>query len=118
MILDTLAQYGFSLPMIQIAIIAAVVIAIIGMFWRIIFAGVVIVSIISVFCTGVSNTPNVSNSNAATVPSAIVSEPVAIVTPITTPVTTSKKDEFMQDCQDKAEFALEICQKIWNSDNE
>jgi len=111
MILDTLAQYGFSLPMIQIAIIAAVVIAIIGMFWRIIFAGVVIVSIISVFCTGVSNTPNVSNSNAATVPSAIVSESVA-------PVTPSKKDEFMQDCQDKAEFPLEICQKIWNSDNE
>jgi hypothetical protein len=111
MILDTLAQYGFSASMVQIAIIAAVVIAIIGMFWRIIFAGVVIVSIISVFCAGVSNTPNVSNSNAATVPSAIVSEPVA-------PVTPSKKDEFMQDCQDKAEFTLEICQKIWNSDNE
>jgi hypothetical protein len=112
MILDTLAQYGFSATMVQMAIIAAVVIAIIGMFWRIIFAGVVIVSIISVFCTGVFNTPNVSNSNAATVvPSAIISEPVA-------PVTPSKKDEFMQDCQDKAEFALEICQKIWNSDNE
>jgi hypothetical protein len=111
MILDTLAQYGFSVTMVQMAIIAAVVIVIVGMFWRIIFAGVIIVSIISIFSTGVSNTPNVNTAVATPVPPALVSEINSA------PVMPSKEEQFMQDCQDKAEYSLEVCKKIWYSEN-
>jgi len=115
MIADTLAQYGFSVPMVQMAIIAAVVVVIVGIFWRVIFAGVVIVSIISIFCAGVSNTPNVTNTNQASTTPAIISESIA--QPVA-PVTPSKEELFLQDCQEKAEFPIEVCKKIWNAENE
>jgi hypothetical protein len=114
MILDTLAQYGFSVTMVQMAIIAAVVIAIVGMFWRIIFAGVIIVSIISIFSSGVSNTPSVNTAVATPVPPALVSE---INSAPVMPIVPSKEEQFMQDCQDKADYSLEVCKKIWYSEN-
>jgi len=81
---DTLSSYGLTTSVLQMLIIGGIALVIIGLFWKYIVAGAIIIFCVMVFAIP-SGTVNASDSG---------------------------KKEFMQDCMHYEGDKVE-CEKIW-----
>jgi hypothetical protein len=81
---DTLSSYGLTTSVLQMLIVGGIIMVIIGLFWKYIVAGAIIIFCVMVFAMP-SGTVNASDSN---------------------------KKEFMQDCMHYEGDKVE-CEKIW-----
>jgi hypothetical protein len=130
-LVNTFASYGITLGMVQMAIIAGIVVYIIGTYWKVLLtgAGIITIAIILLYSesngnkptemqstevkpTEVNNIPVVTESSNAPV---LVESPNA-PEPVPTPKVMPKvPDAFMEDCMKEAEYTKDECQKIWTN---
>jgi len=103
MLMDSLARYGLTPSVLQVLIVAGVVLVIIGMYWKYILSGAVVVFTIFVFASG--NTVTTANHEP--------DEPVVAVKPVETEKQRWHR-QFMEDCTTVAENSKETCDNIWN----
>lgn len=103
MLMDSLAHYGLTPSVLQVLIVAGVVLVIIGMYWKYILSGAVVVFTIFVFASG--NTVTDTNHQP--------DESVVSIKPVETEKQRWHR-QFMEDCTTVAENSKETCDNIWN----
>jgi hypothetical protein len=102
---DTLNGYGLTAKVLQFLILAGVVIYILGMYWRIIMAGSLIV-----FCMFVFASPNgLKASDVVKVDSPAVAKQKEI--------DLDRKGDFMEDCMHYGDTE-EKCRDLWRERGE
>jgi divalent metal cation (Fe/Co/Zn/Cd) transporter len=103
MLFDSLAHYGLTPSVLQVGIVVAVILVIVGMYWHYILAGAAMLFTLFVFASGnqidVDNFVNMNEFVASR------------------PVETEKQRwhrQFMEDCRTVTENSKETCENIWN----
>jgi hypothetical protein len=116
-LVNTLQSSGITLGMVQLAIIAGIVVYIIGTYWKVLLTGaaVILVAVILLYPDSNSKDPVVES------PPVINNQPVVppVVNP-TNPTIESKSSNapiaFMNDCMKDAEYTKEECESLWRND--
>jgi hypothetical protein len=122
-LVNTLGSYGITIGMVQMTVVGAIVVYIIGTYWKVLLTGIGIIAIAAILLysesSGNKPTSPVVEPTVITPISPTVVEPVPIQSvPTPTPmskVTPTVPDAFMEDCMKEAEYTKEECEKIWTN---
>jgi divalent metal cation (Fe/Co/Zn/Cd) transporter len=103
MLMDSLAHYGLTPSVLQVGIVAAVVLVIVGMYWHYILAGAAMLFTLFVFSSG----------NQIDVDKLVKMDEVVVSKPVETEKQRWHR-QFMEDCTTVTENSKETCENIWN----
>ena len=123
---DNLASFGLTSSVLQIVIIGGALLFLIGMFWKIILAGLGIAFCVAVFAMPskkvdkaietMTNTAPVivpAETKPETKPDSLSLKPNEEIVEVT-PKDTSEKGMFMTDCQKYGGYTASQCIALWN----
>jgi len=117
-LLNTLQSSGITIGMVQLAIIAGIVVYIIGTYWKVLLtgAGIITIAIILLYSESNGNKPTEVNNTPTTVETTSNVPVEVLPTPVSPPkVISTVPDAFMEDCMKDAEYTKEECEKIWTN---
>ena len=101
---ELLASYGITTSILQLSIIAAIAVVILGMYWHYIVPGVAIL-----FCVYVFTMPTTKNTNNMV--------EVKQSAPVETVISEEKDDtpaEYIQDCMKYTDKKESGCRDLWH----
>jgi len=110
-LLNTIQSSGITIGMVQLAIIAGIVVYIIGTYWKVLLTGaaVILAAVILLYSDGKEpgSSIGVESRSSQSTPSSVL--------PSIKPIIQSAPDAFIDDCMKDAEYTKEECEKIWTN---
>ena len=103
---ETLASFGITTKVLQIAIFAGIVMVVLAMYWKLIAIGAGILFTVVVFAM-----PSKSPTEVKTID---VQQVKPVEEPILEPEANLGKKEFMFDCQRYGNEPKSVCESMWN----
>ena len=105
---ETLASFGVTTKVLQIAIFAGIVMVVLAMYWKLIAIGASILFTVVVFAMPSKPTTEVKTIDIQNV------QPVIVEEPKLEPEANLGKKEFMIDCQRYGNEPKSVCESMWN----
>lgn len=105
---DTLASFGITTKVLQIAIFTAIIVVVLALYWKLIAIGAGILFTVVVFAM-----PSKAPTEVKTIDVQNV-QPVIIEDPKLEPEANLGKKEFMFDCQRYGGEPKSVCESMWN----
>ena len=113
---DTLASVGLTTRVLQIIIISAIAIVLLGIFWQYIVVGAGLLFCVYVFAMPSSKPVEVAKvEQKVDIPEVKQVEPAPPVAEVK-PETKEQSDErmFLEDCQSQTKYTQAQCKALWN----
>jgi hypothetical protein len=113
---DTLASVGLTTRVLQIIIVSAIAIVLLGIFWQYIVVGAGLLFCVYVFAMPAPKTVEVSKvETKVELPEVKQIEPSPPVSEVK-PETKEQADErmFLEDCQSQTKYTQAQCKALWN----